>query len=234
MARPAGARPTPLTASTASRPQRRTAAAAVGRRAVAPYAERASSLPGAFDLGLAQAFGTWSVRRLRRGAVEAEARAVRDIAAGLAGLGDVALLAEAAALRPALLRDGKRLLPHAFALAHVAVERHLGLRYHAVQLAGGRALTGRRIVEMATGEGKTITAMLPAVRRRAGGAAGACRHGQRLPRRARRRADCGRLCALWACRAASSCTDDAPEAARGLCRRRHLLHQQGTGLRLPA
>jgi preprotein translocase subunit SecA len=32
-----------------------------------------------------------------------------------------------------------------------------------VQLAGGRALTGRRVVEMATGEGKTITAVLPAV-----------------------------------------------------------------------
>ena len=32
-----------------------------------------------------------------------------------------------------------------------------------MQLAGGRALTGRRVVEMATGEGKTITAVLPAV-----------------------------------------------------------------------
>lgn len=135
----------------------------MARHAVAPYAERSFTLPGAFDLGLAQAVGTLRARWLRRATIEAEAREIKTLAAQLAGLSDIALLAEAAALRPALLRDGPRLLPRAFALTHVAVERHLGLRYHPVQLAGGRALTGRRLVEMATGEGKTITAALPAV-----------------------------------------------------------------------
>ncbi len=135
----------------------------MARHAVAPYAERSVTLPGAFDLGLAQAVGGLRARWLGRTTIESEAREIKDIAATLAGLSDVALLAEAAALRPALLRDGARLLPRAFALTHVAVERHLGLRYHPVQLAGGRALTGRRLVEMATGEGKTITAALPAV-----------------------------------------------------------------------
>jgi preprotein translocase subunit SecA len=95
--------------------------------------------------------------------VRDHAARVKALAASLAGLSDIALLAEAAALRPGLLRAADTLQPRVFALVHVAVERHLGLRYHPVQLAGGRALTGRRIVEMATGEGKTITAVLPAV-----------------------------------------------------------------------
>ena len=131
------------------------------RSAVAPYAERLHVVPGGFDLGVSQIWGNWNARRIV--GVLGFARQVQSIAASMSGLSDIALLAGAAAARPGLLRDATTSLPRIFAMVHVAVERHLGLRYYPVQLAGGRALTGRRVVEMATGEGKTITAILPAV-----------------------------------------------------------------------
>jgi len=135
----------------------------MARHAVAPYAERLNFAPGGFDLGVAQAVGAWSAHWAGIAGVENHARRVQALAAKMSGLSDIALLAEAATLRPGLLRAAEALQPRVFALVHVAVERHLGMRYYPVQLAGGRALTGRRIVEMATGEGKTITAILPAV-----------------------------------------------------------------------
>jgi preprotein translocase subunit SecA len=46
-----------------------------------------------------------------------------------------------------LLQNTTRLQLRVFGLVHAAVERHLGLRYHDVQLAGGRLLTRRAIVE---------------------------------------------------------------------------------------
>src|SRR3954447_24215917 len=135
----------------------------MARHAVAPYAERFSPTAGAFDLGAFAAWGALDVRFAPHYRVLRHARRVQALAEKLKRLSDTALLMEAAALRPNMLRDPAGLQPKVFALAHVAVERHLGLRYHPVQLAGGQALTGRRIVEMATGEGKTITAILPAV-----------------------------------------------------------------------
>jgi hypothetical protein len=133
------------------------------RHAVAPYAERLSYLPGAFDLGVAQTVGAWSARLARIAGVRSHAQRVKALAASMPGLSDIAMLAEAASLRPRLLGEAEMLQPKVFAMVHVAVERHMGLRYHPVQLAGGRALTGWRVVEMATGEGRTITAVLPAV-----------------------------------------------------------------------
>jgi preprotein translocase subunit SecA len=133
----------------------------MARHAVAPYAERLNLVPGGFDLGVTQAFGAWDVRLARIARARGFVHRVRALAASMSGMSDIALLAEAGALRPGLLRAAEALRPKVFALVHVAVERHLGMRYFPVQLAGGRALTGRRIVEMATGEGKTITAALP-------------------------------------------------------------------------
>jgi preprotein translocase subunit SecA len=131
------------------------------RHAVAPYAERVHTAPGAFDLGAWQLWGQWNTRRVP--GVRDFARKVESEARLWSRKSDIALLAEASALRPVLLRDAAAPLTRIFALVHVAVERNLGLRYYPVQLAGGRALTRRRVVEMATGEGKTITAILPAV-----------------------------------------------------------------------
>ena len=49
------------------------------------------------------------------------------------------------------------------ALVREAVRRTLGLRYHGVQLLAGLALANGHVVEMATGEGKTIVSAIPAM-----------------------------------------------------------------------
>jgi preprotein translocase subunit SecA len=54
-----------------------------------------------------------------------------------------------------------RLLVEAFALVREAGRRTLQMRHFDVQLVGGIALFNRSIVEMQTGEGKTLTATLP-------------------------------------------------------------------------
>ena len=54
------------------------------------------------------------------------------------------------------------LLPEAFALVREAARRVLGLRHFDVQLIGGCILHRGNIAEMATGEGKTLVATLPA------------------------------------------------------------------------
>ncbi len=55
-----------------------------------------------------------------------------------------------------------RLLPEAFALVREAGRRTLDMRHFDVQLLGGLAMHQRSIAEMQTGEGKTLTATLPA------------------------------------------------------------------------
>ena len=55
-----------------------------------------------------------------------------------------------------------QLLPEAFATVREASKRTLGLRPFKVQLIGGIVLHQGRIAEMKTGEGKTLTATLPA------------------------------------------------------------------------
>lgn len=54
------------------------------------------------------------------------------------------------------------LLPEAFAVVREAASRVLNMRHFYVQLLGGIALHQGRIAEMATGEGKTLVATLPA------------------------------------------------------------------------
>ncbi len=64
----------------------------------------------------------------------------------------------------AMLKDGKTvddILPDVFAAAREAAKRSLGLRPFDVQLMGGMVLNANQIAEMKTGEGKTLTALLP-------------------------------------------------------------------------
>ncbi|TNY35540.1 preprotein translocase subunit SecA [Thermomonospora catenispora] len=63
------------------------------------------------------------------------------------------------------IADGEtldELLPEAFATAREAARRVLGQRHFDVQVMGGAALHLGNIAEMKTGEGKTLTAVLPA------------------------------------------------------------------------
>lgn len=62
------------------------------------------------------------------------------------------------------LKNGESLediLPMAFALVREAAKRNLGERHYDVQMLGGMALNSGKIVEMKTGEGKTLVATLP-------------------------------------------------------------------------
>jgi preprotein translocase subunit SecA len=78
---------------------------------------------------------------------------------------DAELLQTAKELRNKLLAAGLKpeLIGGSFALVSEVTARRLGLRHYPVQLIGGYALLLGRMVEMETGEGKTITAILPAV-----------------------------------------------------------------------
>lgn len=55
-----------------------------------------------------------------------------------------------------------QLLPEAFATVREASKRVFGMRHFDVQLIGGMVLNAGKIAEMRTGEGKTLTATLPA------------------------------------------------------------------------
>ena len=79
-------------------------------------------------------------------------------------LGDDALRALAASLRPRLRAQGytPELVAETFALIRSAAARSLGQRHFASQLMAGDALLRGRLAEMATGEGKTFCATLPA------------------------------------------------------------------------
>lgn len=55
-----------------------------------------------------------------------------------------------------------QLLPEAFATVREASKRIYGMRHFDVQLIGGMVLNASQIAEMRTGEGKTLTATLPA------------------------------------------------------------------------
>ena len=81
------------------------------------------------------------------------------------GLTDHNLQEQAGRLREVfrLGRDKSEDIERAFALVREVAERQLGEKPFAVQVAGGLALAAGGIVEMATGEGKTLTATMPAV-----------------------------------------------------------------------
>ena len=83
----------------------------------------------------------------------------------LAELPEEALAELARRQRPLLLSkglSGRPLVTIAAAVREMTF-RKLGMRHHKVQIMGGLALLEGRIVEMATGEGKTITTLFPAV-----------------------------------------------------------------------
>ncbi len=107
-----------------------------------------------------------SVRRLTRRTAARWKALLRAIGAGEAELQraeDHQLRKRSLALRYRA-RSGEpleRLLPEAYALVREAARRTIGMRPFDVQLLGGIALFNRSIVEMLTGEGKTLTATLP-------------------------------------------------------------------------
>ncbi len=101
---------------------------------------------------------------LRRRRAFAAARQAAALAAEFQALDDAALAAETTRLAGALRRQG---LLHghvvrALALVREATRRERGLTPFLNQLAGGHALLHGAVIEMDTGEGKTLTALVGA------------------------------------------------------------------------
>ena len=100
-----------------------------------------------------------TLRKLKRIADQ-----VNSIEEDFAALSDAELRAMTDEFRQRLA-DGETLddlLPEAFATVREAATRTLGQRHFDVQLMGGAALHMGNIAEMRTGEGKTLTSVLPA------------------------------------------------------------------------
>ncbi|MGY1637729.1 preprotein translocase subunit SecA [Geodermatophilus sp. SYSU D00742] len=92
------------------------------------------------------------------------ADAVESLADDVADLTDAELRAKTDEFKERL-DEGEtldHLLPEAFAVVREAATRTLGQRHFRVQIMGGAALHLGNIAEMRTGEGKTLTGVLPA------------------------------------------------------------------------
>jgi preprotein translocase subunit SecA len=101
-------------------------------------------------------------RMLRR--LKAIAEAVNSIESTYADMSDEELREQTAQFRERLA-EGETLddlLPEAFAVVREAARRVLGQRPYDVQVMGGAALHFGNIPEMKTGEGKTLTSVMPA------------------------------------------------------------------------
>lgn len=107
-------------------------------------------------------FGTKNERELKRMGKLVELANAQEEA--LKALSDEALAAKTAEFKARYAKGESldKLLPDAFAVCREAASRVLGMRHYDVQLIGGITLHEGRIAEMRTGEGKTLTATLPA------------------------------------------------------------------------
>ncbi|HMO70146.1 MAG TPA: translocase [Paracoccaceae bacterium] len=134
--------------------------------AAAPYTELAETPANAVDRWLDRRAGE-AVARLPflRSGYARQARAVLALEPALRDLPDDELRAQAQALRPRLLarRSDRRATVQTLALVREASARVLGRRHYPVQIMGALALLDGRLVEMATGEGKTLTAAPAAI-----------------------------------------------------------------------
>jgi preprotein translocase subunit SecA len=97
--------------------------------------------------------------------LESMADAVDALEPEMRGLADEQLRARGEALQGPLLRRGFEppLVAQVFSLTREVSRRRLGLRHHRAQIMGGWAMLSGALAEMETGEGKTITALLPSV-----------------------------------------------------------------------
>ena len=83
---------------------------------------------------------------------------------GLDELSEKELKSKISELRTRLYSEGinDELVAESFAMVREMTSRHLGMRHFDVQLYGGWVMLQGKIAEMETGEGKTLTATLPA------------------------------------------------------------------------
>ena len=136
------------------------------RPVIAPYAEKAPPKSWKWDRPLDKLVGRLLVdpplakdKLLER----AEAIIVRHTA--MECMAGAEFGESCQAMRGRLARHGltSELVDECFGLIREATGRCLGMRHYPVQLMGGLVMLEGGIAEMATGEGKTITALLPAI-----------------------------------------------------------------------
>jgi len=129
------------------------------------YAERRSRPPSWLDRTVTSVLAPFARWRRPRAAALTRLLALTQAAErSVHGVGDSHLRELAASLRAPLQHDGFRdeLVARTFAIVREAAGRTVGQRHRDVQLVGGRVLLDGQIAEMETGEGKTLTATLPA------------------------------------------------------------------------
>ncbi len=106
--------------------------------------------------------GSKNERELRR--IQPIVQRINPIEPQIRPLNDDQLRAKTSEFRERIDRGEslEEILPEAFAVVREAARRTLGERHFDVQLIGGIVLHEGKIAEMATGEGKTLVATLPA------------------------------------------------------------------------
>lgn len=92
-------------------------------------------------------------------------RPINAYGASVAKLSDAELMDDIVKLRMTLRREGlgKRSTIYAFAVIRELCSRRLGMKPYDVQVMGGWAMLHGMLTEMETGEGKTLTALLPTI-----------------------------------------------------------------------
>ncbi len=108
-------------------------------------------------------WGWWRRQRARR-LDWVRARAIMHAARELERLGEAALDEQIGVVRAQAVveRDQPLAVDRAFAVGYEVIRRELGLSLHPEQVIGALALSDGCCAELATGEGKTVTAILPA------------------------------------------------------------------------
>ncbi|MEX6224185.1 preprotein translocase subunit SecA [Providencia hangzhouensis] len=111
---------------------------------------------------LTKVFGSRNDRTLRR--LRKEVEKINRLEPDFEKLSDDELKAKTIEFRERLEKNEslESIIPEAFATVREASRRVFGMRHFDVQLIGGMVLNERCIAEMRTGEGKTLTATLPA------------------------------------------------------------------------
>ena len=137
----------------------------VGASPGTAYAEREAPRPGILDrVADYLTSGARCAVRIRSARRTTLIDAVQEAGRDLQSMSDEALRDAAGLLRLRLRKEafGEVAVARAFALVREAAGRTLGMRHYDVQLTGGWMLLKGLVAEMETGEGKTLTATLPA------------------------------------------------------------------------
>ncbi|MBN1553449.1 MAG: preprotein translocase subunit SecA [Phycisphaerae bacterium] len=126
---------------------------------------RGKELPKGLDAAWDRAAGVVRRMSLHTKAYLARAQRVVKLEGQYKDVADAALRGKLFELRETFRRerDTAEHLEHAFAMIRETASRQVGMKPFPVQIAGAMVMSEGGIAEMATGEGKTLTATLPAV-----------------------------------------------------------------------